>query len=116
MEEPQENISIKLSLNRKNILRLQNLALHYQTTPDAIMDRLLEEHIRMINISVMETDKYNAFTRSFYRYTQDELKILGDSTYTDEDEKLYKVFESLVDHTFDNKMLLSELYQVYKKA
>lgn len=116
MNEPKETISVKFTLNRKNIIRLQNLALHYQTTPDAIMDSLLDKHIKSVNVSVMETNKYNAFTSSFYRYVQDELKVLGDSTYTDEDEKLYEVFESLIDHTFDNKMLLSELYQVYKKA
>ncbi|UJF15048.1 hypothetical protein LZ578_08550 [Jeotgalibaca sp. MA1X17-3] len=116
MEEQNETINIAISIKRENLLRLQNLALHYQTSPEAIINRLLEEHIRMVNTSVMETNKYNAFTRSFYRYTQDELKILGDSTYTEEDERLYKVFEALIDHAFDNKMLLSELYQVHKKA
>lgn len=115
MNEPTEKIPVTFTLNRKNIIRLQNLALHYHTSSESIIDTLLDKHIKSINISVMEMNKFNAFTRSFHRYVQDELKILGDSTYTDEDEKLYKVFESLIDHTFDNKMLLSELYEVYKK-
>lgn len=103
---------MEIKLTEKTERRLSNLAQHNNVSESEIIESLLDRHMKVINIAVMEEDKLKEFIATFARYIQKDLDSLED---IEGKTPMYEVFEALFAHTLQNEVILTELYEVYEK-
>lgn len=106
----------EIELEAATINRLQNLATSEEVTPSFIIQSLLDRHMRVINTAATDSNNYIEFINLLGEYMQEDLESLSDVTESDEDRKMYHVFQSLFAHTLDNQIMIADLYDIYKKA